>query len=68
MSPVREKRKEAQMTMTELARRLEMRLPRLSKIETGKQRLLAQEVPAFAAALGCNPVDLIHAQEEVPHV
>jgi len=65
MSPLRAKRKEAHMTMTELARRLEMRLPRLCKIETGKQRLLAQEVPAFAAALGCNPMDLIPEQQEV---
>ena len=68
MSPLRTKRHEAQMTMTELAKRLEMRLPRLSKIETGKQRLLAREVPLFAAALGCDPLDLIPGKEEVARV
>jgi len=65
MSLVRIQRKQAGLSMTEVARRSRMHLPTLCKIEHGQRKLKADEVARLAHAIGCRPSDLIPELEEV---
>ena len=64
MSLVTAKREEAGLSMSEVARRANMLLTKLWKIEHEQYRLLAADVPALARAIGCQPSDLLPALEE----
>lgn len=64
MSLVKAKREEAGLTMSEVARRANMRLTKLWKIEHGERRLFADEVARLARAIGCDKADLIPDVEE----
>lgn len=69
MSRVAEKRKEAGLSMTEVARRAHMLVTKLWKIEHGELRLKADDVPVLAKAIGCDPRDLLPClPEEEPCV
>lgn len=67
MSVIRQKRLEAQLTMTEVAKRACMPLTTFWKIEHGEREARMSEIPRLARALGCNPGDLFPvAEEEMP--
>lgn len=73
MSLVKGKREELGITLTELARRANIGLSKLSKIENDQLKLKVDDVSKLARALGCDPRDLIpvfeaHAlTQAVPH-
>lgn len=64
MSLIRQKRLEAQLTMTEVAKRASMPLTTFWKIEHGEREARMSEIPRLAHALGCQPGDLIPDYEE----
>ena len=64
MSLVSVKRKEAGLTMTEVARRANMLLTKLWKIEHGERYLRVNDVAVLARAIGCQPSELIPALDE----
>lgn len=47
------------LSQAEVARRLRMLRPTISQLEAGGRRLLAEEVPRFAALYGCDPLYLL---------
>ncbi len=53
MSPLRSRRLQAGMTLTELARRADMVPERLSRLERGLQKLTVDDVLRLAFELGC---------------
>lgn len=63
MSLVREKREAAGLSMSEVARRANMGLTKLWKIEHGELRLKVDDVPRLARAIGCAPSELIPDME-----
>ena len=64
MSLVTAKREEAGLSMAEVARRINWVHTKLWKIEHGERRLLAEEVPVLARAIGCDPSDLLPSLAE----
>lgn len=66
MTLVTLKRKEAGLTMSEVARRANMLLTKLWKIEHGERRLTAEDIPVLARAIGCAPSDLIPSLDDSP--
>ena len=58
---IRHKRTEAGLSMSEVARRADMLLTRLWKIEHGEYYLRAEDVTKIARAIGCDPRDLLPA-------
>jgi len=66
MSAVSIKRKEAGLSLSEVARRANMLVTKLWKIEHGERRLMAADVLPLAQAIGCDPRDLLPALEEGP--
>jgi len=66
MSLVKAKREAAGLTMSEVARRANMRLTKLWKIEHGALRLKVDDVPRLARAIGCHPSELIPDYDEEP--
>ncbi len=59
MSLLKAKRQQAGLSVSELARRVNMGMTRLWKIENGELRLKVDDVARLARALGCQPSDLI---------
>ena len=63
-------RLERKLTQATLARLVKKWLPwiddsDISRIETGRRGVRADEVPAFAKALGCRPEDLLDNPDEL---
>lgn len=56
---VREYRERAGLTQEDLARKLGMRQPHISAIESGRLGLSLERLLAMAEALGCSPSDLV---------
>ena len=61
---VKAKREAAGLTMSELARRTNMRLTKLWKIEHGERALKARDIAILAQALGCDKGDLVPDVDE----
>ena len=59
MNAVKSYRLAAGLTQEALAKRIQLPLSTISKIENESRRLKADELPRFARALGCAPQDLI---------
>ena len=55
---------ERRMTLTELAERIDITLPNLSILKTGKARAIRfSTLEAICAALSCQPGDLLEFQQ-----
>ena len=61
---IRSKRTEAGLSMSEVARRADMLLTKLWKIEHGEYYLRAEDVPKIARAIGCDPRDILPADPD----
>ncbi len=68
MSPLRARRLQAGMTLTELARRADMVPERLSRLERGLQKLTVDDVLRLAFELGCELSEIMPPpMRKVPH-
>ena len=63
---IRSKRTEAGLSMSEVAKRADMLLTKLWKIEHDEYYLRAVDVPKIAHALGCDPRDLLPVDLPTP--
>ena len=66
MNVIRQLRKESGLKLYELAERVQLDISTVSRIETGNRRLYVEELPIFAAALGCKVADLLPADALTP--
>ena len=62
---VLEARKEAGMTQDALASRVDLLRTSISNIENGRQRILLEDLPVFANALGCTESHLLRTGREI---
>lgn len=59
MSPLRAKRLEAGLTLTELAKRAHMTHDKLSRLERGIYKLTVDDVLRLASELGCEASEIM---------
>lgn len=66
MSPLRAKREQAGLTLTELATRAHMELSKLSRIERGILKLKVEDLQILARVLGCDTGEIMPKLADEP--